>query len=109
MANNTNVMSIAPNQPTSPRRISPGTRPKYKPASRADKGNFGSTLDKIHAKLDELKQSVQDLQDANKKIAQVDDELKPQQDEVKETQAQGTSENPQEAETAISNDSEVIA
>ncbi|MBO4779421.1 MAG: hypothetical protein J5497_02165, partial [Selenomonadaceae bacterium] len=91
MANNTNIMSIAPNQPTTPtRRISPSTQPKYKPTARAGKRTFGSTLDQVNMKLDELKQNIQDLQESSKKIAQVEGDEKTV-DEANEISAQGKS------------------
>ena len=106
MANNANIMSIAPNQPaTSPRTTSQGTQPKYKAASRtqarttqrAGKKNFGATLDKINAKLDEIKQNIQSLKETEESSAQIDPDAKEIDTEAKETPAQGKSETPHDA------------
>ena len=74
MTKTTNVMTIAPVR-TATRTASQGTQPRYKSATRTGNKTFSTTLDQVHAKLDELKQSVQDLQDANRKLAQVEEEL----------------------------------
>ena len=98
MALNLNIMSTAPNQPaTTPRTTSQGAQPRYKPATRAGRKNFGATLDKVHAKLDELKQSIKGLQDTQQEAAQVEGDEKILETEAENQSAQGTSDTPQDA------------
>ncbi|MBR3747979.1 MAG: hypothetical protein IKN27_13570, partial [Selenomonadaceae bacterium] len=96
MANATNLMSIAPNQPAASARTTTTTRVnRY--AARAGKKNFSATLDKINAKIDELKQNVQDLQDVTKKLEQVESDAEKIDAAIEKTSTQGTSDTAQDA------------
>ena len=105
MAETTNLISIAPVQPkASAKMTSQSTQPKYKSATRAGKKSFGATLDKINAKLDELKQGIKDLQDTNQENVQVDPDAE-KNNTAEKIPAQGKSKQPQEAtQKAIRNE-----
>ncbi|MBR0062386.1 MAG: hypothetical protein IJP68_13010, partial [Selenomonadaceae bacterium] len=121
MANVQNLMTIAPTQPTTPTRTtstSQSTQSRYKPPARAGgKKNFSSTLDKINAKLDELKQNIRSLQETDNDAAQVETDIKEVDDAPDKKTAQGKSKTPQDApqkairneKLGISNDSEEVA
>ncbi|MBQ6005548.1 MAG: hypothetical protein IJL14_04795, partial [Selenomonadaceae bacterium] len=95
MANNANFMMIAPTQPaSSPRMTSQSTQPRNTAASRPNRRNFSATLNKVNAKLDEIKQGINNLQDTEQEAAQIDPDAK-NFDEP--TSAQGTSDTPQDA------------
>ena len=73
MTNNVNMTMMAPNQPaSSPRTTSQSTQPRYKAAtrtqarisSRTGGKNFSAKLNEIQTKLDEIKQSGQNLKEA---------------------------------------------
>ena len=89
MTNTTNLMSITPNQPASSSPRTTSTQPRYKPAARQARKNFGATFDAV-------KKGVQDLQDSTKNLAQIETDAK-QLDAVDDQTAQGKSETPQDA------------
>ena len=81
MANIPNLIAIAPTQPAaSTRTTSQSTQPRYKAPARAGKRNFSSTLDKINAKLDELKQNIKGLQETDSDAVQGDTDAQPVDD-----------------------------
>ena len=101
MANTTNLLAIAPTKPAASARTTTA-QPKHRPATRTAKRNFGTTLDRVNAKLDDAKQSISELQEPVKKQPP---------DVPDKNQAQGTSDTPQDApQAAITDDeSKVIA
>ncbi|MCR5833049.1 MAG: hypothetical protein K6G55_00125 [Selenomonadaceae bacterium] len=96
MANTTNMMSIAPNQAASSRNVSHSTRPKYKSASHSDSKNFSATLNKFNEKVDDIRQSIQNLKDTIDKSTQAESDAK-QVDEITDTDVQGMNDIPQDA------------